>query len=282
MYETHVHTPLCKHAVGEPEQYADVALRRGLRGLVVTCHNPMPDGFASGVRMAPDQLSQYVEMVQRAADAFAGRLDVRLGLEADYFPGYEAWLERQLSSWPFDYVIGSVHPQLAEFRQLADPSDPRAFYQTYFRLLGDSAETGLFECLAHPDIVKIVDPPSWHPEQLMDDIRRALDRVAATGVALEVNTSGVHKPYPEMNPFPAMLREMQVRQIPVVIGSDAHTPERVGELFHEALDLVEQAGYGRVCYFVKRQRHEVSVDEFRRLLQPAEPAVRPAGEHLGN
>ena len=66
LYETHTHTPLCKHAVGEPGDYADVAQHRGLRGLVVTCHNPMPEGFSSRVRMANDEFVDYLDMVDRA------------------------------------------------------------------------------------------------------------------------------------------------------------------------------------------------------------------------
>ena len=47
VYESHSHTPLCKHAFGQPTEYAAVAEQRGLQGLIVTCHNPMPDGFSA-------------------------------------------------------------------------------------------------------------------------------------------------------------------------------------------------------------------------------------------
>lgn len=66
MYETHSHTPLCKHAAGKPEEYAAVAIERGLTGLTVTCHNPMPDGFGTRYRMAPEQFNEYLELVERA------------------------------------------------------------------------------------------------------------------------------------------------------------------------------------------------------------------------
>ncbi len=98
MYETHTHTPLCKHAVGLPEEYAEYALRRGLDGVVVTCHNPMPGEFAPGVRMSIDQFEDYRQMVHSATQLWEGRIDIRLGIEADYFPGYETWLEHQLLS----------------------------------------------------------------------------------------------------------------------------------------------------------------------------------------
>jgi histidinol-phosphatase (PHP family) len=269
LYETHCHTPLCKHATGEPEQYAQTAWERGLRGLAITCHNPMPDGFAPSVRMGADQLRQYVELVARAEEAWSGRVDVLLGLEAEYFPGYEGWVERQLREAEFQYVLGSVHPQLREFEARFGGCDALSLQVAYFQLLADAAETRLYDCLAHPDVVKIVVPNWWRPRLIMDDVRRALDRIAAVGVAMEVNTSGVNKPVPEINPFPEMLAEMRRRSIPVVVGSDAHEPDRVGDKFPEALELLAAAGYEQVCVFRERQRRELSIADFRSGLERA-------------
>jgi histidinol-phosphatase (PHP family) len=103
----------------------------------------------------------------------------------------------------------------------------------------------------------------------MPDIRRALDRIAATGVAMELNTSGLNKTVPEMNPGPAMLREMSTRGIPIVIGADAHLPQRVGDKYEEALDMLREAGYREVSFFLERKRHDVSIEAARSSLRPA-------------
>lgn len=275
LYETHSHTPLCKHAVGEPEQYASVARRRGLRGLVVTCHNPMPEGFALSSRMGIEQFDEYLSLVDRARQAWAGQLDVRLGLEADYFPGYEYWLERQLRSAEFHYVLGSVHPHLSEFKAKYWRQDPRDFQRTYFRMLADAAETGLFDCLAHPDLVKNETSSHWDPEEIMDEIRQTLDRIANAGVAMELNTSGANKVIAEMNPFPQMLKEMNARTIPVVVGSDAHVPQRVADRFDSALDLLQSCGYQKVSYFLDRKRHDLSIEAALVSLRGADPVFSP-------
>ena len=271
LYETHSHTPLCKHAVGLPYEYAEAAYRRGLQGLIVTCHNPMPTGFAPHVRMSLDQFDDYLRMVFRARQEWRGRIDVRLGIEADYFPGYERWVEHRLQLADFQYVLGSIHPQLAEFRQRFWTGDALEFQRTYFRLLADSAETGLFDCLAHPDFVKNETAEDWRPELIKDEISAALDRIAAAGVALELNTSGVNKTVPEMNPFPDMLVEMRRRSIPVVIGADAHRPERVGDGFLAALDLLEQCGYEHISFYVNRTRRDIPIATARQNLQPRQP-----------
>jgi histidinol-phosphatase (PHP family) len=260
LFETHSHTPLCKHAVGWPSEYAAVAESRGLRGLLVTCHNPMPDGFSAGVRMSPDEFDEYVDLVAQTREEWEGRVDVRLGLEADYFAGFEGWLERQLNSAEFHYVLGSVHPQIDEFRERYWEDDATEVQRTYFRLLADAAETGLFDCLAHPDLIKNMTADDWQPARIMDDIRRSLDRIAATGMAMELNTSGANKLIAEMNPFPEMLVEMSARQIPVCIGSDAHDPGRVADRFGEALRLLASCGFSDVSVFLDRQRHDIAIE----------------------
>jgi len=266
LYETHVHTPLCRHAEGDLDDYAHAAFQRGFHGLIVTCHAPMPEGFSPTVRMRVDEFDDYLSMVFRAQRHWQGKIDIRLGIEAEYFPGFERWVEHQLQSADFQYVLGSVHPQMVEFKQRFWTGDPVEFQRAYFQILADAAETGLYDCLAHPDGVKNETPDAWDPQAVMDDVCRALDRIAATGMAMELNTSGAEKIVPEMNPFPAMLKEMCKRSIPVVIGADAHRPDRVGHRFGEALDLAESCGYRCVSFFVGRTRHEVPVAAARKAI----------------
>ncbi len=261
LYESHSHTPLCNHATGKPTEYAAVAEQRGLRGLIVTCHNPMPHGFSSAVRMREDQFDEYVELVDTTREEWADRIDVRLGLEADFFEGHESYLEKQLGSADFHFVLGSVHPQIDEFRQRYWQNDLAEVQRTYFRLLAQAAETGLFDSIAHPDLIKNFTADRWDPEAIMDDIRDSLDRIAATGVAMELNTSGVNKTISEMNPFPEMLVEMFSRGIPVTLGADAHIPNRVADGYKAALSLLTRCGYTDVTLFLDRQRRDLAIDE---------------------
>ena len=116
LYETHMHTPLCKHARGEPEEYAAVAEQRGLKGIIVTCHNPTNNGWSPQFRMSLDQFDEYVGLVVRARQAWAGRVDVRLGMESDFAPGMEPWLEKLHGMADFHYILGSVHPQMQVYQ----------------------------------------------------------------------------------------------------------------------------------------------------------------------
>lgn len=261
LYESHCHTPLCKHAVGEPEEYAAMAEKRGLKGIIFTCHAPLPDGFAASVRMAPEQFDTYVAMVARAREAFAGRVDVRLGLESDYYPGVESWLKELHARVPLHHVLGSVHYQMTDYRALYYRGDMEAYQELYYEHLARSAESGLFDTLAHPDLIKNEIPARWDFERVRPFVARALDRIAATGVAMELNTSGLFKALPEMNPSPAQLAMMREREIPVVIGADAHTPLRVADGYAQALRLLREIGYENVSFFLDRKRNDVPIAE---------------------
>lgn len=262
-----MHTPLCRHAEGEPGAYAAVAEAKGLKGIIVTCHAPLPDGYSPGVRMCRDQWRAYVDLVAAAREVWAGRVDIRLGLESDFLPGLEPWLEELHAREPLHYVLGSVHPQTPEYQDRYLGDDPQAYHRQYFESLAEAAETGLFDCLSHPDLVKNYGSHAWDLSAMMDPIRRCLDRVAATGIAMELNTSGLLKTVPEMNPAPEILAEMSVRGIPVVVGADAHRPERVAANFSEAYDLLEEAGYRQVRIYLDRQPRDFPIADARKSLK---------------
>lgn len=268
-YDSHMHTPLCKHAVGQPEEYAETALLRGLKGIIFTCHSPMPDGWWSQVRMDISQLDEYLEMIARTRETYAGRLDVRVGMEMDFFPGFEWWVESLNERCEFHHVLGSVHFFGQDYKSKFWKGDLIAFQKQYFSHLAESAETGLFDTLAHPDLVKNLQPADYEFEKIEEHLAGCLDRIAATGVAMELNTSGRLKAAPEFNPGPAMLRLMRERNIPVVLGSDSHVPRRVGSDFLDALDSLEEAGYSKVSHFLARKRLDLNISDVRASLLPA-------------
>jgi len=261
LYESHMHTPLCKHAIGEPEEYAQVAYDRGFKGITVTCHNPLPNNMSPEPRMDPSQWTQYLEMIARAKDAWLDRIDVRLGIEADYLPGLEPFLEKQLAADPFSHVLGSIHPQLPEYRQAYWHGDPASFHKTYFSHLAQAAETKLFDTLSHPDLVKNCTPTQWHLDDVIDHLKSCLDRIAQAGTAMELNTSGLLKAIPEFNPSQSILQEMCQRNIPCVIGADAHRPDRVGDQYRQALELLQAVGYQNVSFFLDRKRQDLPISQ---------------------
>ena len=103
----HMHTPLCHHASGTPCDYARAAIERGLDEIGFADHNPMEKQFDDW-RMGLSDLPRYFDLVAEAREKFP-QLTIRLGLECDFLPGHEAWIEKLATMAEWDYLIGSVH-----------------------------------------------------------------------------------------------------------------------------------------------------------------------------
>lgn len=255
---------MCGHAIGEPDEYAAVAEARGLKGIVITCHYPLPSDWRRP-RMTEEQLPEYIALVGRTREKWRGRLDVRLGLECEYAPVLESWLERQLARIEPDYLLASIHP-IQRYQELYWTDDPCAAHRVYYEHLGAAAETGHFDAIAHFDFIKFMVRAEWDPGHFRHDIQRALDRIAAAGLTVELNTAGLRNRLKETYPSFWILKEMKKREIPVALASDAHQPEHVAWAFEKALDTLAKAGYTHVSFFLERRRQEIAIEQARASL----------------
>ena len=194
-------------------------------------------------------LDAYVDAVVQARE---GGLPVKLGLEVDYVPGREDETRALLAPYPWDYLLGSVHfidgRAVDGEPRLTDAVGVDEAWRIYFETLASAARSGLFDALSHPDLVKI-----FGERASSFDYGPVADAIAASGVAVEVSTAGLHKPVGELYPHPELLAACKERQVPVTLASDAHSPRDVGRDFDRALELLRSAGYETVTVF--EQRH---------------------------
>jgi histidinol-phosphatase (PHP family) len=258
-----MHTPLCRHARGEPTELAAQAERLGLAEIGFSDHNPMPRDDFDNWRMRLADLEQYVENVQQARREHP-KLTIKLALEVDYLPGYEEWIRDLAARHPWDYLIGSVH-YIVEGWALDNPGemdewkrrDVAETWRAYFERLGQAAESGLFEIIGHADLCKkFCFYPSGDSTPLY---REFLERARRANVAFELNTAGLRKECREIYPAPAFVRLGREMGVPITFGSDAHAPEEVGLNFSEALALARECGYTESCRFERRKRRLVPI-----------------------
>lgn len=208
------------------------------------------------------RLDDYFTLIDTARRA---GLPVKLGLEGDFMPGYERALERVVREYPWDYVIGSVHwipprQQGGEwwgFDNLSkteewERRDVLGAYRQYFRLIAEAAETGFFNFIGHPDLIKVA---GYRPAADITDLYDAAAKAfARAGVCAEINTAGWRKPAGEAYPAQPFLAACRRAGVPTLINSDAHTPEDVGRDFDRAIVMARQAGYTEVATFAGRRR----------------------------
>ena len=256
----HLHTPLCRHATGAPSEYARVALEKGLQEIGFSDHNPMPSLFDDW-RMLIDDLPRYIEWVQEAREAFPN-LPIRLGLECDFIPGQEAWIEKLAGMADWDYFIGSVH-YIAPGWDVDNPAligrfdthSVEEIWTLYWKAYEQCIQSGLFDFVGHPDLVK----KFGHRPQ--GDLRKyyepSIRAAAEKNLAFEINTAGLRKPVGELYPSREFLTMAHEAGIPLLINSDSHSPEEVGSDFDKARSVAREVGYTQTVRFQKRQRRFV-------------------------
>lgn len=261
--DLHMHTPLCRHATGEPVEYARHALELGFKEIGFSDHSPMRQDDFDDWRMRFDQLGEYVEKVRKAQKDFP-QLTIRLALEVDYLPGQEEWIRELARLHPWDYFIGSVH-YVSDSWAIDNPNklsewksrDVWEVWSVYFDRLTMAAESGLFEIIGHADLPKkFGHRPTRDCTPLYEKFLTAAKK---HNCALDVNTAGLRKDCKEIYPSRQLLELAFQKGVPITFGSDAHAPEEVGLNFTEAIQLTRSVGYKECLTFNQRKRQTISL-----------------------
>ena len=244
--------------MGAPEAFVDAAVAAGLSEYGISDHAPhLPEPFDDW-RMSVAELPAYFEWIERARAHAAGRIPVRAGLECDWLEGCEPWITDLASRHPWDFLIGSVH-YLGDW-DFDNPkwlgrwaeSDVDAVWTHYWGAYAKMADSGLFDILGHPDLVKKFSRvPGGDLDRFYEPV---IEVIAANGAVIELNTAGWYKPCAAAYPAPRFLELACAAGIGLVISSDAHAPTEVARDFQRAIEVAAAAGYRETLLFEKRQR----------------------------
>jgi len=202
---------------------------------------------------ARDDLDAYCDFVRGT--------ELRLGIEMDFVPGAEDRTANLLEARDFDYVVGSVHfigddaVDHEGFDIWDEAGDPDRVWSRYFETLAAAARSGLFDILAHPDLVKVWGRGRPTPDRdLRSFYEPAVEAIAESGVAVEVSTAGLRKPVGELYPSLAFAEMCVEAGAAFALSSDAHLPEHVGYGYDRAVEFLEGLEVGEICVFERRRR----------------------------
>lgn len=239
----HTHTARCNHAVGTEREYIERAIEGGLQTLGFSDHAPY--GFegtdhVSGFRMLPPELPEYMSTLRALREEYRDRIDLRLGVEAEYYPKYFTALLERLRAQGVEYIILGQHLLDNEIDAwyVGRPTEDAALLTAYVDQCIAAMETGSFTYMAHPDIFNFVGDREVYARE-----NRRLCRAAiANNLPLEINMLGIrdHRHYPNED----FWRIAGEEGVAVILGCDAHTPMDAYDPESEqtALELVEKYG----------------------------------------
>ncbi|WP_109687905.1 histidinol-phosphatase [Tumebacillus permanentifrigoris] len=262
----HVHTERGPYTVEWLENFIRVAAANGVGELGISEHGyrfaqtrPLFANAWTDERRTED-MDEYMQMFK---DAKKAGHNVKFGLELDYIPGRDSDLREFIKSYPFDYVIGSIH-WLGDFGfDLAvnlsewDKREVKDVYQEYFEIMMQLSDSRMFDFVGHPDVIKVFGHEPEDAVFLQGWYERLAKSFAVNQQVIEVSTAGWRKPVNKVYPAPDFLQACYAQHVPIVLNSDAHRPEDVGADYDRAVEYIRSVGYTHIVTFDQHKRTSV-------------------------
>ena len=236
------------------QPWADSARRSGLTDIAFTDH----DRYHTGI-----DFGEIDRLRERNPD-----LRIRAGIELDNDPIHSAagrnWIEKHWDK--LDFVLGSVHfldradqmfDSVPEGAGQFEGRSVDAIYADYFRRVREIAATGLVDCLAHLDLVKI---HGHRPDaEIGSLVNETLDFIRARSLAIELSTAGWRKPVNELYPGDRIIELAIEKGILFTTASDAHSHAQLRDKFSSLAQKMANFGIRQVCIFEKHNRIKLSL-----------------------
>lgn len=223
----HSHTTRCKHAKGSDEQYVLSAIKGGFKVLGFADHTPWPFGsdYNSNMRMDVSALEDYVDSIRVLQSKYQNEIDLKIGLECEYFEEYIPWLKQVVEDYQLDYLIFGNHFSSNEKKGIGYGSmeTNEEALNAYLQTALKGMESGLFSYFAHPDI--FVRGYGKFDHVCEEVSRQICAKAKELNLLLEYNISSyINEPEREHFVYPSqdfwkIASEMGCR---CVIGYDAH------------------------------------------------------------
>ena len=222
----HTHTYRCGHAEGDEREYAEQAAKAGLKILGFSDHTPQdyfdadPGSLHGGIRMMPEELPGYADSVRRLAAEYRERMEIRLGVEAEYYPKYFPRLLQMLRENGAEYMILGQHFLGNEIGDIYSGryTEDESTLARYVSQCTEALETGLFTYFAHPDLIRFGGDSAVYTREM----RRLCQAANRAGTPVEINLLGIRegRHYPDERFWQIAAEE----GCTVILGCDAHRP----------------------------------------------------------
>lgn len=266
-FDLHTHHERCGHAQDTIRDYIEAAIAAGLQVIGISDHSPYfgssEDHAQPAIAMAKSEFPRYIEEVLHLKQAYAGKINVLLGVESDYFPEHVEIYKQEYAKYPFDYIIGSVHLSggVSIFNRnrwkKLNETEHVEHKEEYYRLIAESARSGMFQILGHIDAMKGFYPA--FSDIATPKVDETLKIIGESGVAIEINTSGKTKDVGGWYPSHDILERALHYGVEVTFGSDAHIPSRVADDWEDVQKTLKEIGFQHWVYFEKKQKQIVAL-----------------------
>ncbi|MFX1323881.1 MAG: histidinol-phosphatase [Promethearchaeota archaeon] len=284
LMDYHCHNRRCGHAVGEIEDYIQAAITKNLQEIGITDHFPLGayindpqfDEIIKRASMAVNEFPTYIEEIKNLKGKYKNEIDVRISTEINFAtPGNALTLQKKVLEPfmdDFDYLLGAIHDIkwhespiiIMDPREGSDALNTYGFEKInleYINKMNTLVDTGFFDIIAHFDNQRVLFRPNEpnYSKVLWEKLLNLLDKIKNRGMAIEINTSGDLKKIGSQFPSDQIVKEIIQREIPIMLGSDAHRPTYIGFKFDEFIQKSKKWGLSQLCLYQKREQTLIKI-----------------------
>lgn len=267
--DMHMHTWFSTDSEACPRDMADEAVRKGLKTICFTDHFDKDD-LEWGEEGIFDVDAYFVEM-QKLQEEYAGKLNIRIGIELGLRTYLKDYYEELTKKYPFDFVIGSVHnvpykkdaegnilyTDPAAEKLFTDRTDKKAYRLMMETTLENVRTSDCFQTLGHLDYVVRYGKSrekAYSYTDYADIIDEILKLLIEKEKGLEVNSAGLKYGLPFAHPHPDVLkRYRELGGEIITIGADAHKPEHIAYDFAKAEEILKSCGFKYYTEFFEQK-----------------------------
>ncbi|MFW9824443.1 MAG: histidinol-phosphatase [Candidatus Thorarchaeota archaeon] len=281
----HTHNRRCGHAVGEIEDYVKFAIDKNLGEIGISDHfplgaiidDPQLEEIITRASMGVKELPNYIREIKFLKKKYENKIKVRLSTEINFATTGRALNRQKEVLGPFmddfDYLVGAIHdikwhesPVIIidprESSEALKKYGKKKITSEYIEKLIKLVNTDFFDVIAHFDNHRVLFRPDEpiYSKNIWEKLLDLLDIVKSKGMAIEINTSGVLKNLGSQFPSDKIIQEIIQRDIPLILGSDAHMPKYIGFMFEEFLEKAKKWGLSQICSYKNREQYFVKIN----------------------
>ena len=280
----HTHNRRCGHALGEIEDYVKVAIDKNLTEIGISDHFPLGailddpqfKEIIKRVSMEVKEFPNYIKEIKSLKEKYKNKIKIRLSTEINFATPGRALNRQKKVLEPFmddyDYLLGAIHD--IKWHEspviIIDPREgsealkkygPEKITLEYIKKLIKLVETDYFDVIAHFDNYRVLFRPSTphYSQNTWQKLLDLLDKIKNKGMAIEINTSGTLKGIGSQFPSDKIIKEVIQRDIPIMLGSDAHRPKNIGYMFEEFIQKAKKWGLSHICAYENREQSLVKI-----------------------
>ena len=265
--DIHMHTHYCGHASGEIEAMVQKAIELGMPVMGFSEHFYYPETYEEpkpDCVIAEHLFPNYLSDIQTLQEKYKHQIDILLGAEIDYLPGRMDIQKANLSQWPLDYVIGSIHmidDLMIDYSEedltanLKMLGGVQVLWERYWSAMEDLISRDICDIVGHLDLPRKFTPGIIDPSYYIDRVTVIIDLMVEKELVMDINTGGlVRSAQKEIYPAKEILKYASQKNVEISLGSDAHQPTDVGRFFEETSQYLRSLGWQKVLYFKNRER----------------------------